>query len=262
MAAAQKNVDSNNGFYDENGRASTASSLLETMKELLQQNAFPRLIVFDLDNTLWTPELYQLRSMPTPNQDIRLFPDALQILQCFRELKEYCAIAAAAASETDFDSSFELAVASRTHEYEWAHALLDRFPITIQQQPSSNADAVASSSTNSAVMMRSLFPSPHLVQIQTGSKRQHFARLKAATEVPFHQMLFLDDDEYLNLAEVSAMGVLSVHTPRGVTLDLFERSLRKYAELLLLQAEEDSAWMGHVLNVKNLGIQTSKAQRR
>ncbi len=34
----------------------------------------PKLVVLDLDNTCWTPELYELDGMPKPDQDIELFP--------------------------------------------------------------------------------------------------------------------------------------------------------------------------------------------
>eukprot|EP00956_Cyclotella_meneghiniana_P026797 scaffold58775_cov39-Cyclotella_meneghiniana.AAC.2 len=50
-------------------------------------NSMPSLIVFDLDNTLWTPELYQLRSIARSNQtpvahrDVKLFDGAHAILQ-------------------------------------------------------------------------------------------------------------------------------------------------------------------------------------
>ena len=45
--------------------------------------ALPKIIVFDLDNTLWTPELYQIRQrhLPQVDMDIRLFPDAVRILE-------------------------------------------------------------------------------------------------------------------------------------------------------------------------------------
>lgn len=217
----------------------SASSLLETMKEL--QDNFPRLIVFDLDNTLWTPELYELYSKPVPNKDIHLFPDALQVLKCLYEFQTWRTSRNSSDDDDAEMTHFELAIASRTHQYEWAHSLLDTIPVT-----------------EDGVNMRNLFPH---VQIQTGSKRQHFERLKATTGIPYSQMLFLDDDEYLNLGEVSSMGVLSCHTPRGVTLNLMERSLRKYAELRN-NSQEAEAWMGHILNAKILGIQQNKERWR
>ena len=52
--------------------------------------ALPALVVFDLDHTLWTPELYQLRQLagyqdasgpgPVADVDVRLFDDARRVL--------------------------------------------------------------------------------------------------------------------------------------------------------------------------------------
>ena len=52
---------------------------------------FGRLLVFDLDHTLWTPELYKLRRLegyetaappgPTAGEDVRLFPGAAAVLE-------------------------------------------------------------------------------------------------------------------------------------------------------------------------------------
>lgn len=83
----------------------------------LPPSAFlPSLVVFDLDHTLWTPELYQLRKLPgyqdasgsgpVADKDVRLFPDAQRALL---EL---------ATAERWKDT--EIAVASRTNKGPWA----------------------------------------------------------------------------------------------------------------------------------------------
>ena len=49
--------------------------------ELPAGAARPKLIVFDLDNTLWQPELYQMRGKkPKANKDIKLTAGALDAL--------------------------------------------------------------------------------------------------------------------------------------------------------------------------------------
>ena len=68
----------------------------------------PRLIVFDLDNTLWTPELYQLKRTPKAGKDIWLFEDARDILY---EL----------ATDRVAWESTRVAIASRTNKVDWAY---------------------------------------------------------------------------------------------------------------------------------------------
>jgi magnesium-dependent phosphatase 1 len=156
----------------------------------------PKLIVFDLDNTLWTPELYQLRkhqrtnTIPVAGRDIKLMEGAQAALQ----LKE-------SMPDTKF------AVASRTKSVEWAHDLLQQFDIY------------------------HLFD---FVEIFPGNKRTHFENIKRESGVKFSDMLFFDDardGKYGNCQPVSQMGVLSVHCPSGLhTPDIFHTGLQRYKE--------------------------------
>jgi magnesium-dependent phosphatase 1 len=84
-------------------------------------SSVPSLIVFDLDNTLWTPELYQLRKLernniePVAHKDVQLFPAAKEIIETLKRDEKY--------SKTKF------AVASRTKSVSWAHSLLKQFDL-------------------------------------------------------------------------------------------------------------------------------------
>ena len=193
--------------------ASTES--ISTLAELDEITHWPKLIVLDLDNTLWTPELYQIRQKtpPIPGKDIQLFPDAAKILKFW---KDKC-------------PPSRLAIASRTNKGNWARQLLEGF--RVDDEPISN-----------------LFD---FVEIQTGSKKEHFARLKQNADVAFHHMLFVDDAR-MNLGEISQMGVLCTHTPHGITIDHFVRSIQKYNELK--EEHVDGHWMGYILNSENLDI--------
>jgi len=151
----------------------------------------PKLIVFDLDNTLWTPELYQLRKLqrgnqyPVANKDVKLYPAAAKILETIRDGKD------PALTDTKF------AIASRTKNGDWAHDLLEQFGI------------------------RDLFEH---VEIFTGDKKRHFANLKRDSGIDFSDMLFFDDardGKYGNCVPVSSLGVLSAHCPNGI----FEESV-------------------------------------
>lgn len=151
-------------------------------------DAVPKLIVFDLDNTLWTPELYQLRKLqrnnqfPVANKDVKLFPAAAKILA---ELAE-------GGNSTTTFADTKFAIASRTQSGEWAHDLLDQFGI------------------------RDLF---EYVEIFSGDKKRHFANLRRDSGIDYSDMLFFDDSRdgrYGNCVPVSSLGVLSVHCPNGI----------------------------------------------
>ena len=76
--------------------------------------ARPKLIVFDLDNTLWSPELYQLRKKPKANKDVRLCAGAVDALYDL--------------ATGDWPRT-EGAVASRATEADWAEDLLAAFEV-------------------------------------------------------------------------------------------------------------------------------------
>jgi magnesium-dependent phosphatase 1 len=192
------------------------SSLLKDWKI---PDLLPKLIVFDLDNTLWTPELYQLRKEPTANQDIRLFPDAIPILELLQS------------------TNIPLAVASRTNKGTWARRLLRDF--TIKEDTS----------------LESLFPRESYIQIQTGSKKTHFGNLHKATGIAHRDMVFFDDDVRLNLKEISQqLGVLCGHCPRGITIELFQKTLERFAQM----AKEDDSWRGEVVTAHRETVKTGR----
>mmetsp|Transcript_15173 Transcript_15173/g.36426 ORF Transcript_15173/g.36426 Transcript_15173/m.36426 type:complete len:497 (+) Transcript_15173:110-1600(+) len=149
-------------------------------------HSLPSLVVFDLDNTLWTPELYQLRKLARSNQypvahkDVKLFPAAKTIIQQIKNDRE------------GRFAGIKFAVASRTKSVDWAHDLLDQFEL------------------------RELFD---YVEIFSGDKKQHFSNLKSASGVDYSEMIFFDDardGRYGNCEPVSQLGVLSVHCPNGL----------------------------------------------
>jgi len=163
--------------------------------------ALPRVIVFDLDNTLWTPELYQLRRLDRSNQipvagsDVELFDGAKEVLEnILPNLRG-----------GDGDKKPILAIASRTNRVDWAENLLDQF------------------------QLRDRFDA---IEIFPGIKTNHFSKIQRLAKVPFHEMMFFDDardGKYGNCEPVAAMGVFCVHCPDGLrTKDIFERALDLY----------------------------------
>jgi len=172
----------------------TTTENLRAQKQHRMQR--PSLIVFDLDNTLWTPELYQLRQhqrtgqVPVAHRDVKLYDGARRVLDWL---------------EREHKDDVLLAVASRTKSGDWARDLLDQFGLT---------DRFVD------------------VQIFTGNKKAHLVNIQQNTGVPFHEMLFFDDardGKYGNCVPVSELGVLCCHCPGGIeSTDIFHKALDRY----------------------------------
>lgn len=155
----------------------------------------PRLIVFDLDFTLWdcggtwcdclSPpfRLDRQRVVDRSSRHVRLYDDVLSILEHCRQ------------------AEILLALASRTEQPEWARQLLKLLAITGE------------------FAHAEIYPS---------SKLRHFAALQKASGFAYEEMIFFDD-EMRNIREVSDLGVTSIYVANGMTADLFHASLDQYA---------------------------------
>lgn len=181
------------------GITMSSQSTVQSINEVGVESArMPSLIVFDLDNTLWTPELYQLRKLermkvlPVAGRDVKLFPVAEAIIESVR-------------SNPEKWSNTKFAVASRTKSVQWAHHLLKEF---------------------------GLYDFFQYIEIFPGDKKQHFANLKEMSGIPYQEMLFFDDSRdgrYGNCVPVSQLGVLSVHTPNGLyEEEIWTKALNHY----------------------------------
>lgn len=153
----------------------------------------PKLVVFDLDNTMWTPELYQLRKLqrnnqfPVANRDVKLYPAIEKIL--------------AEKNNTKF------AIASRTKSVEWAHDLLDQFGI------------------------KELFD--YIEIFPGDKKRHFANLKKDSGIDYEDMLFFDDnrDGRFGNCVPVSSLGVLSVHCPNGIYEEsIWTTALEKYGE--------------------------------
>ncbi|KYO20905.1 magnesium-dependent phosphatase 1 [Alligator mississippiensis] len=154
----------------------------------------PRLVVFDLDYTLWpfwvdthvTPPFRHASAgvvLDAGGRPVRLYPEVVAVLERLSSL------------------GVPVAAASRTSETRGAAQLLELFGLQrfLQQ-----------------------------TEIYPGAKTAHFHRLQQDTGIPFAQMLFFDD-EPRNIQDVSNLGVTCVLVPAGMTLALLARGLEAFA---------------------------------
>ena len=162
--------------------------------------SLPKLVVFDLDFTLWPFWIDTHRTPPFSKSgsgvvtdgngdEVELYPDVRAILAALRA------------------AGVPVAFASRTGEPEWARAALALIPL---------GDGRV---LGDAAAYEEIYPS---------SKLKHFRALASASGVACTEMLFFDDEA--RNAEVERLGVTFVHAPNGMSMGLFEEGLRAFAE--------------------------------
>ena len=155
----------------------------------------PRMVVFDLDFTLWDcgglwvdctahpfREAAPGKIVDSAQRHLRLYPDVLDIMDWLDE------------------RNIPMALASRTEQPSWACDLLDALEIRKRFQFS---------------------------EIYPGSKVSHFGRLWGDSGVDYDEMLFFDD-ELRNIHEVRELGVHSVEVRNGMSADLFHSTMEKF----------------------------------
>lgn len=189
------------------GRSSERELRLVTKagKVLRKMQILPKIIAFDLDGTLWWPEMYMLsRGAPfrrdssgavydASGERIRLMGDTESIM---RELV------------TDpMWKDTTVAYVSRTEHPEWAVPCLKTFIIS---------DGV------------SMYDIGKWQEIYPGGKRTHFKRIHQKSGVAYKDMLFFDNERW-NITDVSTLGVTSIYTPKGMTAAVWREGLAAFS---------------------------------
>lgn len=179
----------------------------------------PKLVAFDLDGTVWTPDMYQLWSsggspfsaknpqselVDRAGQSVRLLGVVGEILHSLR-----------------YDPEWEgtiVAWCSCTDEPSWANECLHKFYST-----------PTSSCTNSSPV--ALYTLAHSSQIyKAANKQQHMRALqKEFPHISLQDMLFFDNERH-NTDSTAKIGVISVHCPHGMTAEAWKQGLSAFAQ--------------------------------
>lgn len=167
----------------------------------------PKLIAFDLDGTIWTPDMYQLWGGGAPfkhapngkdlvdriGNPVRLLGVSAEILH---ELKNNPVL-----------QHIKVAWVSCTDEPEWANECLHKFT-TSHGQP--------------------LYQVVDSSQIFKSNKQKHFQLLQRQyPDISYEEML-LFDNESGNIRNVSQLGVKSYYCEDGMTLSAWEGGLKMF----------------------------------
>ncbi|EFX76478.1 hypothetical protein DAPPUDRAFT_55201 [Daphnia pulex] len=176
-------------------RYSTSGSYNNGIAVLTENiSVLPKLIVFDLDYTLWplwiemySPPFHLERNEPQVRDKggriVNPYPDVKDIIV---ELKE---------------SGIELGIASRTPEIKGARRLVETL------------------GWDKYIPFKEIYP---------GCKTTHFENLCKHTHIPLSEMLFFDDEER-NIKDLTAAGVVScLVDDRGVTRKAVRDGLLKF----------------------------------
>ncbi|KAK3911985.1 Magnesium-dependent phosphatase 1 [Frankliniella fusca] len=155
----------------------------------------PKLIVFDLDYTLWPFFVQTQVARPLiKNSDGDVFDRYHQPIKPFLEVPMIL---------SDLHGKgYELAIASRTCEIRGANQLIKLFE------------------WDKYFKYKEIYPI---------SKLKHFSKLCGDSGFNYEEMLFFDDDKR-NIQLLSEKGVTCIHVPRvGVTKSLVEAGLQKFS---------------------------------
>ncbi len=165
---------------------------------------FPQLAVFDLDDTLWTPEMWLLSGPPfTKDSSGRVFDRNRQHVYLFPEAQEIL---------KEIHPSVKIGYASRTEYPDWAMECLRLIH-------------VFEKTTMLDIM--------HIAEIYPTDKIKHFKNIQKKTGIPFEEMVFFDN-EYRNIEDVSKLGVHCVYTPEGLNWKYWQSGLKMYREYMKL----------------------------
>ena len=162
------------------------------------------MVVFDLDFTLWKPELYQLSS----GSPFKVSSDGCVITARGERLELFPAARTALCELAD--AGVPVAIASRAGEVAWAEEILRLMRVDKKR---TMADVIGSAP----------------VVIQGGSKTRHLKHIAAESGVPLREMLFFDN-ERTNIQEVSALGVTSIYCPRGLTREVYLEGVAEHLQ--------------------------------
>ncbi len=176
----------------------------------------PKLVAFDLDGTVWFPDMYQLWGGGAPfrvsdpqrelidknGNPIRLLGDISRILHSLKFEDEW--------------KGTIIAWVSCTDEPQWANECLSLFKSTPTSVSTNCAATAFSELVDSS-------------EIYKANKQQHMRNLqKKFPEIKFEDMIFFDNEMH-NIENTTRLGVFSVHCPDGVTRNLWEQSLASFA---------------------------------
>ena len=199
----------------------------------ITSNAKPALVVWDMDDCLWHPEMFTLSEMPSEgvrgdlngrgegvvgvrsgSDVIRLFPDALRVLQEFWDGEhDPTLLAVASSADTPFAASI-------------AQAALDMLEIV---PGVTLRDVLCRGHPDKMMDHIRIGRTPPL---SSDKSRTHFPLIREATGIDYDGMLFFDDSNWSDhcaIVSQNCPGVVAQRTPRGLQYSEWVNGLKKFS---------------------------------
>ena len=164
------------------------------------------MIAFDLDGTIWNPEMYQLWGGGPPFSVV----DNNTLVDRSGTRVQLCGISGNIFDDLKHNPIFSqtiVALVSCTDEPEWAEKCLQMFVSTPNKVP--------------------LVHCVHEHQIFKANKRSHFKNIHEKYKIEYSDMIFFDN-ERTNIDSVRMLGVHCIYCPEGVLEDVWQGALRSF----------------------------------
>lgn len=178
-----------------------------TLLKYTSMTRLPKLVAFDLDGTVWSPDMYMLWGGGSP---FTVAQNKRDLIDSKGNKVKLLGVIDRILHELRTEPTLrpiKVAWVSCTDEPEWADECLRKFH-TSGGNP--------------------LFTCADSSQIFKANKQTHFKRLQAEyPSISFEDMLFFDN-EYGNIQSVSRLGVKCVYCPEGMTQDIWDQGLSRF----------------------------------
>lgn len=121
----------------------------------------------------------------------------------------------------------KLAYASRTGQPSWMESLAK----TIVMELSDEQNATTTNENDDAdhrTTKVSMWDLADYQEVYPGSKIRHFQRISKQSGVPCHEMLFFDDEPYSNMEVATQLGVTFIDASGGISVEMVLSGLDEY----------------------------------
>jgi len=191
----------------------------------------PKLVAFDLDGTIWSPDMYMLWGGGSPfrfvhNKELRDCRNSkVKLLGISGEILDTIASSTTAtATATNNNTNHNHKEGSSRNNNKWKETQVAWVSCT--DEPEWADECMKKFLTPMGV------PLVDRVQeqcIYKANKQTHFKDLQKRTNIAFEDMIFFDNERG-NINSVSKLGVCSVYCPQGMTRKIWESGIASWKE--------------------------------